>query len=227
MPSSAHFCVPGTFNLLSAIFTCKCPLQSCGRAVGGGLLLESETLERKWRDVSGCGMLYRWWSEFISTDLYDRMHIGPLGCNLCVYWGDLEQISYALTWSPSTFSSISLSHFLWLYKELTGCQLDDRKEWNLVPLHETGLPMEEGRHTNNTDSHVMRNALCQRHVKNVMGWWRKGQSCSLKGSKDALLYGDDFQISHCSRMEVCLREVTAELWRFEEAWCIIDKKVIC
>lgn len=53
-------------------------------------------------------------------------------------------------------------------------------------LHGTCLPVEEGRHTNNTDSHVMRNALCQRHVKNVMGWWRNGQSCSLKGSKDVL-----------------------------------------
>lgn len=96
VPSSAHFCVSGRFNLLSAIFTCKCSHQSCGRAVSGELCSEPETLERKWRDVGGCGMLYRWRSQFISTGLYDRMQIGPLVWNLCVYWGDLEQISYML-----------------------------------------------------------------------------------------------------------------------------------
>lgn len=36
--------------------------------------------------------------------------------------------------------------------------------------------------------------------------------------------GGDIHTSHCSRMEVCLREVTSESWRFEEAWCIIDKE---
>lgn len=53
--------------------------------------------QRLWRENGGTSMDVSWWgSEFMSTGLYDRMQIGPLVWNLCVYWGDLEQISYML-----------------------------------------------------------------------------------------------------------------------------------
>lgn len=161
--------------------------------------------------MEGCRWVWNvsWWgNEFISTGLYDRMQIRPLVWNLCVYWRDLEPISYILCLDHPPhcllFLYLIFSDFI---KSSLGASLDtkmtERDEIESLPswnMSSSGRRQTYKQHRFTRDEKCAMPEACRK----CHGMMEEGVTLLSERVK-----GGDIQTSHCSRMKVCLGEVTA------------------
>lgn len=131
-------------------------------------------VERKWREIGGCGMLYWLQSYFVPPVVDDRTWLGPPWCGIHVsIWVILSK-----SLKFSFLSTLCLFFCFFLSRSLChGCM-------KYCPyLQGAHFLVEEDRNTNNIDLHMVRNELCQKHVKSSWDDEGRGSNALWKGQR--------------------------------------------